>query len=60
MQELIPRSSPETSIPTIAVLGAGAAGLMAAIHAAGPARRVVLLERTTDGGRKILISGGGR
>jgi predicted Rossmann fold flavoprotein len=33
---------------------------MAAIHAAGPGRRVILLERTTDGGRKILISGGGR
>jgi len=33
---------------------------MAAIHAAGPGRRVVLLESTRDGGRKILISGGGR
>lgn len=48
------------SPPVIAVIGAGAAGLMAAIHAAGPGRRVVLLERTADGGRKILISGGGR
>jgi predicted Rossmann fold flavoprotein len=47
-------------MPTIAVIGAGAAGLMAAIHAAGPAGRVLLLERTSDGGRKILISGGGR
>lgn len=45
---------------TIVIIGAGAAGLMAAIHAAGPGRRVVLLERTADGGRKILISGGGR
>ena len=44
----------------IVVVGAGAAGLMAAIHAAGSGRRVVLLERTRDGGRKILISGGGR
>lgn len=44
----------------IAVIGAGAAGLMAAIHAAGDGRRVTLLERTKDGGRKILISGGGR
>lgn len=33
---------------------------MAAVHAAGPGRRVLLLERTHDGGRKILISGGGR
>lgn len=46
--------------PTIAIIGAGAAGLMAAIHAAGPGRDVLLLERTADGGRKILISGGGR
>ena len=44
----------------IAVIGAGAAGLMAAIHAAGPGRRVSLYESTSDGGRKILISGGGR
>ncbi len=33
---------------------------MAAIHAAGPGRRTLLFERTRDGGRKILISGGGR
>jgi predicted Rossmann fold flavoprotein len=43
-----------------AVIGAGAAGLMAAIHAAESGARVRLLERTKDGGRKILISGGGR
>jgi hypothetical protein len=42
------------------VVGAGAAGLMAAIHAARGQRPVLLLERTPDGGRKILISGGGR
>ena len=33
---------------------------MAAIFAARRGGRVVLLERTADGGRKILISGGGR
>jgi predicted Rossmann fold flavoprotein len=44
----------------VAVVGAGAAGLLAAAFAAGDGRRVVLLERTRDGGRKILISGGGR
>ena len=33
---------------------------MAAIHAASAGARVLLLERTADGGRKILISGGGR
>jgi predicted Rossmann fold flavoprotein len=44
----------------VVVVGAGAAGLMAAIFAAEGGRRVLLLERTRDGGRKILISGGGR
>lgn len=44
----------------IVVIGAGAAGLMAAIFAAEAGARVLLLERTKDGGRKILISGGGR
>ena len=44
----------------IAVVGAGAAGLAAAIFARESGKDVLLLERTTDGGRKILISGGGR
>src|SRR4051812_34827626 len=33
---------------------------MAAISAAGPGTEVLLVEGTRDGGRKILISGGGR
>ncbi|MEO5510514.1 MAG: aminoacetone oxidase family FAD-binding enzyme [Longimicrobiales bacterium] len=33
---------------------------MAALFAARGGRSVILLERTSDGGRKILISGGGR
>jgi predicted Rossmann fold flavoprotein len=44
----------------VAVIGAGAAGLVAAIFAASRAADVLLIERTADGGRKILISGGGR
>jgi predicted Rossmann fold flavoprotein len=44
----------------VAVIGAGAAGSMAAIFAASAGARTMLLERTPDGGRKILISGGGR
>ena len=44
----------------IVVIGAGAAGCMAAIFAAQNGSNVILLERTKDGGRKILISGGGR
>ena len=42
------------------MIGAGAAGTMAAIFAARAGAQVLLLERTADGGRKILISGGGR
>src|SRR4051794_11817140 len=49
----------DNHLPTL-ILGAGAAGLMAAIFAAGRGRRVLVLERTRDGGRKILVSGGGR
>src|SRR5256885_2546159 len=44
----------------VAVIGAGAAGSMAAIFAASAGAETLLLERTADGGRKILISGGGR
>lgn len=42
------------------MVGAGAAGLMAARFAASQGADTSLLERTSDGGRKILISGGGR
>jgi predicted Rossmann fold flavoprotein len=44
---------------SIVVVGAGAAGLVAAIFAAERSS-VIVIERTSDGGRKILISGGGR
>ena len=44
----------------VAVIGAGAAGTMAAIFAARGGADTTLLEHTPDGGRKILISGGGR
>jgi len=44
----------------VVVIGAGAAGSVAAIFAAGAGAETLLLERTKDGGRKILISGGGR
>src|ERR671911_2777987 len=44
----------------VAVIGAGAAGTMAAIFAASAGAETLLLEGTKDGGRKILISGGGR
>jgi predicted Rossmann fold flavoprotein len=44
----------------VIVIGAGAAGSMAAIFAAREGADTLLIERTRDGGRKILISGGGR
>ncbi|MEP6732944.1 MAG: aminoacetone oxidase family FAD-binding enzyme, partial [bacterium] len=48
------------SAKRVVVIGAGAAGTMAAIFAAQAGAQTTLLERTRDGGRKILISGGGR
>jgi len=42
------------------ILGAGAAGLMATIHAAERGRRVLLLEKGKKAGVKILMSGGSR
>src|SRR3954453_22071899 len=44
----------------IAVVGAGAAGLIAAIAAAEQGRRVLLLEKNRRPGVKILMSGGTR
>jgi predicted Rossmann fold flavoprotein len=42
------------------VIGAGAAGLYAALHAGKRGRRILLLEHNGEVGAKILISGGGR
>ena len=42
------------------IAGAGAAGLVAAIHAAERGRRVLLLEKGKKPGVKILMSGGTR
>jgi len=44
----------------VVVVGAGAAGLMAAIRAAELGRRVLLLEKNRKPGVKILMSGGTR
>jgi predicted Rossmann fold flavoprotein len=44
----------------VVILGAGAAGLMCAIEAGKHGRRVAVLERADQVGKKILISGGGR
>ena len=42
------------------ILGAGAAGLMAALVAGQRGRRVLLIDHADAPGKKILISGGGR
>ena len=44
----------------VVVIGAGAAGMMAAATAGKRGRRVLLLDHAAEPGRKILISGGGR
>ncbi len=46
--------------PDVIVLGAGAAGLMAAAVAGQNGARVLVLDHGPEPGRKILISGGGR
>src|ERR1700733_11989668 len=65
--EIKPNSSdfiphPSTLIPTwdAVIVGAGAAGLMAAINAAERGRRVLLVEKARKPGVKILMSGGTR
>lgn len=44
----------------VVIVGGGAAGLFCAALAAARGRRVVVLERTSKVGKKILMSGGGR
>jgi predicted flavoprotein YhiN len=44
----------------IAVVGAGPAGILAAIYAARAGKRVVVLEKNEEIGRKILATGNGR
>jgi predicted Rossmann fold flavoprotein len=47
-------------IVDVLVIGGGAAGLICAIEAARRGRKVTVVERNAQVGRKILISGGGR
>ena len=44
----------------VIIIGAGAAGMMAALTAGQRGRRTLLLDHAPEAGRKILISGGGR
>jgi predicted Rossmann fold flavoprotein len=52
--------APSASAFDVIVIGAGAAGLMAAAVAGARGRRVALLDHNAEAGAKILISGGGR
>ena len=49
-----------TSTYDVVIIGAGAAGLMCAIHAGKRGKRVCLMDHARKIGRKIRISGGGR
>lgn len=53
---------PDAAPPSfdVVVIGAGAAGLVAAGFASQAGARVLVLERTRSGGKKIVASGGGR
>ena len=44
----------------VAIIGAGPAGIMAAIQAARNNLRVVLIEKNSSLGKKLLLTGGGR
>lgn len=47
-------------LKTVAVIGAGAAGMMAAAVSAGQGNHVVLIEKMARPGRKLMITGKGR
>jgi predicted Rossmann fold flavoprotein len=54
-----PETADETAYDTV-ILGAGAAGMMCASHAAAHGGRVLVLDHAKAPGEKIRISGGGR
>ncbi|MBD1388378.1 NAD(P)/FAD-dependent oxidoreductase [Neiella sp. HB171785] len=53
-------SGKQPELVDVAIIGAGAAGLMCAAEAAKKGLTVVLLDHAKQAGKKILISGGGR
>ncbi len=44
----------------VCIIGAGPAGLMAAVHSAAAGAQTIVLESNTVSGRKLLLTGGGR
>ena len=59
MQSSTQKNNPVNQYDVI-ILGAGAAGLMAAITAASRNRSVLVVEKSNKIGKKILMSGGGK
>lgn len=60
-QTILTSSSPATpKVWDICVIGGGPAGMMAAGHAAQTGASVILLEKNSRPGEKLLITGGGR
>ncbi|HDR91497.1 MAG TPA: FAD-dependent oxidoreductase, partial [candidate division Zixibacteria bacterium] len=52
---------PQTlEIYDVIIIGAGAAGLMCAIEAGKSGKKVLVLDRAKNAGKKILVSGGGK
>lgn len=56
----MPTSQQQNKIWDVVVIGGGAAGMMAAGRAGELGKRVLLLEKNTVLGKKLLITGGGR
>lgn len=50
----------ESVLYDVAIVGAGPAGVTAAIFAARQGAKVILIDRKIDPGQKLLLSGGGR
>ncbi len=50
----------ESNLFDVIIVGAGASGLMCALQCARRGKRVLLLEKERQAGRKILVSGNGR
>ena len=46
--------------PDVVIIGAGPAGLFCAIHAAGPGRRILVLEKMETPAQKLLLAGSGQ
>ena len=56
----MPDKENENKIWDVVVIGGGASGMMAAGRAAELGKKVLLLEKNTSLGKKLLITGGGR